>query len=175
MKEYIKPTPAKRPYHYRSCQLPFRQGPHPSSSGRGHQSYQNQGFVRRDGQRKFYFRRERGKLEPEPLRDTYIHHNSEIKNSRLFKFKRLPNSSPICKKLLKEARKTFPIAGRLTYFLKNLEKITKDSILSIVKGYSVDFKGCSKQRYNTPTHSTHGSMTQTISFMFRLPCQRLVK
>ena len=26
LKKYTKPTPAKRPYHYGSCQPPFRQG-----------------------------------------------------------------------------------------------------------------------------------------------------
>ena len=35
LKEYFKPTSTKRPYHYESCQLPFWQGPHFSSSGEG--------------------------------------------------------------------------------------------------------------------------------------------
>ena len=122
MKEYIKPIPAKRPYLYRSCQLPFQQGPHPSSSGRGHQSYQNQGFVPREGQRKFYFRRERGKLEPEPPCDTYIHHKSEIKNSRLLKFKRLPNSSPICKSTSQGGQKNFSYSRKVKIFFKKLGK-----------------------------------------------------
>ena len=97
LKEYTKPRPAKRPFHYGSHQPPFRQSPDPSSSRRGHQSYQNQGFVPRDGQRKFYSRGRRGKLESEPPCETYIQHKFETKNTRPFKFKRLQKSSPICK------------------------------------------------------------------------------
>ena len=47
---------------------------------------------------------------------------------------------PFVKTLVKETRETFPLAGSLKYFLKNWEKVTNDStILSIVKGYSIDF------------------------------------
>ena len=47
---------------------------------------------------------------------------------------------PFVKTLFKETRETFPLAGRLKYFLKNWEKVTNDSaILSIVKSYSIDF------------------------------------
>ena len=47
---------------------------------------------------------------------------------------------PFVKTLFKETRKTFLLAGRLKYFLKNWGKVTNDStILSIVKGYSIDF------------------------------------
>ena len=46
---------------------------------------------------------------------------------------------PFVKTLFKETRETFPIAGKLKYFLKNWEKVTNDStILSIVKGYTID-------------------------------------
>ena len=63
LKEYTsKSTPAKWAYHYGSRQ-PIRQSLCPSSSGRGHHSYQSQGFVPRHGQRKFYFRGGRGKSE----------------------------------------------------------------------------------------------------------------
>ena len=58
LKEYIKPTSTKRPYHYESCQLQF--------IGRGHQSYQNQGSMPRHGQRKLYSRGGRCKLESQP-------------------------------------------------------------------------------------------------------------
>ena len=57
----------------------------------------NQGFVPIDDQIKFYTREERGKLESEPLCDTYIQHKSEIKYTRPFKFKQLPKRVPICK------------------------------------------------------------------------------
>ena len=47
---------------------------------------------------------------------------------------------PFVKTLFKETRENFPLAGRLKYFLKNWEKVTNNStILSIVKGYSIDF------------------------------------
>ena len=47
---------------------------------------------------------------------------------------------PFVKTLFKETRGTFPLAGRLKYFLKNWEKVTNDSIiLGIVKGYSIGF------------------------------------
>ena len=39
----------------------------------------------------------RGKLGSQPPCDTYIQHKSETTNTRPFKFKRLPKSSPICK------------------------------------------------------------------------------
>ena len=82
----------------------------------------------------------RGKLESQLPCDTYIQHKSETKNTRPFKFKQLPKNSPNCKTLFKETREIFPLAGRLKYFLKNWEKVTNDStILSIVKGYSIDF------------------------------------
>ena len=46
---------------------------------------------------------------------------------------------PFVKTIFKETRETFPLAGRLKYFLKNWEKITNNStILSKVKGY-LDF------------------------------------
>ena len=125
---------------YGSRQPPFRQGAHPCSSGRGHQSYQNQGFVPRDGQRSFYSRGGRDKLESGPPCDTYIQHNSETKNTRPFKFKRLQKSSPICKNTFQGDQKNFSSSGKVKYFLKNWEKVTNDStILSIVKGYSIDF------------------------------------
>ena len=43
---------------------------------------------------------------------------------------------PFVKRLVKETRETFPIAGRLKYFLKNWEKVTNDST---IQGYSIDF------------------------------------
>ena len=47
---------------------------------------------------------------------------------------------PFVKTLFKETRETFPLAGRLKYFFKNWEKVANDStILSIAKGYSIDF------------------------------------
>ena len=50
------------------------------------------------------------------------------------------NVHPFVKTLLKETGETFPLAGKLKHFLKNWEKVTIDStILSIVKGYSIDF------------------------------------
>ena len=101
---------------YGSRQPPFRQGAHPCSSGRGHQSYQNQGFVPRDGQRSFYSRGGRDKLESGPPCDTYIQHNSETKNIRPFKFKQLQKSSPICKNTFQGDQKNFSLAGRLNIF-----------------------------------------------------------
>ena len=92
------------------------------------------------GQRKFYSRLGRGKLESELPCDTCIQHKSKTKNIRPFKFQRLPKGSPISKTLFKETRAIFPLAGRLQYFLKDWEKVTNDStILSIVKGCSIDF------------------------------------
>ena len=124
LKEYTKRTPAKRPYHYGSLRPPFRQGPHPSLSGWGYQSYQNQGFVPRDGQRKFHSRGGRGKLKSELPCDTYIQHKSETKNTRPFKFKRSPKTSPICKNTFQGEQRNFSPSR---------------TILSIVKGYFIDF------------------------------------
>ena len=46
---------------------------------------------------------------------------------------------PFVKTLFKETRETFPLAGRLKYFLKNWEKVTDVSTnLSIVKDYPID-------------------------------------
>ena len=46
---------------------------------------------------------------------------------------------PFIKTLFQETRETFPLAGRLIYFLKKSEKVANDStILSLVKGYSMD-------------------------------------
>ena len=46
---------------------------------------------------------------------------------------------PFAKTLFKETRETFPLAGKLKYFLKNQEKVTDVSTnLSIVKGYPID-------------------------------------
>ena len=47
---------------------------------------------------------------------------------------------PSVKIPFKETRKTFPLAGRLKYFLEKWGKFRNDSdILSIVKSYSIDF------------------------------------
>ena len=46
---------------------------------------------------------------------------------------------PFVKTLFKETRETFPLGGRLKYFLKNWEKVTDVSTnLSIVKDYPID-------------------------------------
>ena len=46
---------------------------------------------------------------------------------------------PFVKTLFRETRETFPLAGRLKYFLKNWEKVRNDStILSRLEGYSID-------------------------------------
>ena len=90
-----QPTPTNRPYHYGSHQLFFPQVPHTSSLVWTHLSYQNQGFMPGDGQRKFYSRGGRGKLESQSLCD--IRHKSETKNTRPFKFKQLLKRSLICK------------------------------------------------------------------------------
>ena len=127
-KEYTKSTPAKRPYCYGYHQPPFQQGPHPSSSERGCQLYQNQRFVPRDGQMKIYSRGGRGKLESEPLCDTYIQHKSGTKNTRPSKFNRLPKSSPICKN-------TF-LGDQRNFFSSFFEKLVK-----------------SYKRFNNPKHS----------------------
>ena len=92
MKKYTKTTLAKRPYHYGSCQPPFR---HASSSRWGHQSYRNQGFMTRDGQRKLYSRSGRSKTH------TFV------------------------ETLFKETREIFPLAGRLKYFFEKLGKSQK--------------------------------------------------
>lgn len=47
---------------------------------------------------------------------------------------------PLIKTLFKETRETFPLAGKLNYFLKIWEKVTNDSTtLGIVKGCSIEF------------------------------------
>ena len=114
LKEYTKPTLAKRPYHYRSRQPPFQQDPNPCSSRRGHESYQNKGFLPRDGQRKFYSRGGRGKLESHPPCDTYIQHMSQkTKTPDLLNLNNCQKVHPFVKTLFKEIRETFPLAGRL--------------------------------------------------------------
>ena len=122
MKEYTKPTLAKHLYHYGSRQPLFQQDPHSSSSTGGHQSYQNQGFVPRDDQRKFYSRGGRGKLESETPCDTYIQHKSETKNTRRFKFKRLRTSSPICKNTFQGDQINFFSSRKVKIFLGKLGK-----------------------------------------------------
>ena len=102
LKEYTKSTSAKRRYHYIFRQPTFRQGPHPISSGGWHQSHQNQGFMPRDGQRKFYFMKGDGKLESQSPFNTYIQCKSETKNTKPFKFDRIPKSSTICNKTFQE-------------------------------------------------------------------------
>ena len=89
--------------------------------------------MRRDGQRKFYSRGGRDKLESEPPCDTYIQHKSETKNIRPFKFKRLPKSSPICKNTLPGDQRNFPPRRKVKIFFEKLGKIYK--------------------RFNNPRHS----------------------
>ena len=91
LKEYIKPTSTKRPYHYESCQLQF--------IGRGHQSYQNQGSMPRHGQRKLYSRGGRCKLESQPPILLNLSDYQKI-------------HSPV-KTFFKEIWETFPLGGRL--------------------------------------------------------------
>ena len=63
LKKYTKPTPAKRPYRYGSCHLPFRQAPLSQFTGTGASIVPKSRIVPRDGQRKFYSRGGRDKLE----------------------------------------------------------------------------------------------------------------
>ena len=66
------------------------------------------------------------------------------------------------KKLFKKTRETFPLAGRLKYFLKNWEKVTNDStILSIVKSYSIDFLETPYQP-KTPIRATLNQVQEEI-------------
>ena len=89
-KEYItKPTPAR-------SRQPFRQRPQPNSLGRGHHSYQSQGFMPIDGPIKFYFREGRGKSELQPPWRTFMQYKFETKNTRPSKFKQQQKCSPIC-------------------------------------------------------------------------------
>ena len=87
--------------------------------GRGHQSYQNQGFVTGDGQRNFYSRGGRGKLELEhPLTPTSSI-SPKPKTPDLLNLNDYQKVHPFAKTLFKETRETFPLAGKLKYFLKN--------------------------------------------------------
>ena len=131
MKEYTKPASVKHLY-YGSHQPPFQQGPYPSSSKRGHQSYQNQGSVARDGQIKFYSRGGRSKSEPQPPSDTFIQHKSETKNTRPFKFKQLQKGSPITKSTFQEDLGNFSSGRKVKIFFEKLE---------------------SYKRFNNPKHS----------------------
>ena len=64
------------------------------------------------------------------------------KTSDLLNLSNYQKVHPFVKTLFQETRETFPLAGRLKYFLKNWEKFTNDStILGIVKGYSINFVG----------------------------------
>ena len=120
LKEYTKSTPDKRPYDDVSPQPPFRQGPHPSSLGQEHHSYQNQGFVPRDGLRKFYSRGGRGNLELQSPCEASIQHKSETKNTRPFKLLfNYQKVQPFVKTLSRKTRENIPLAERLKYFLKN--------------------------------------------------------
>ena len=65
--------------------------------------------------------------------------NLNLKTPDVLNFSNYKKVHPFVKTLFKETRKTFPLAGRLIYFLKNWEKVAIDSaILSLVKGYSMD-------------------------------------
>ena len=92
---------------------PFGRVTHPSLSVRGQQSYQNQMFVPRNGQRKIYFQGRKSKLESQLPCDNSFQHKSEIKNTRPFKFKRLPKSSPICKNTFQENQRNFSSGNSL--------------------------------------------------------------
>ena len=66
--------------------------------------------------------------------------STKPKTSDLLNLSNYQKVHPFVKTLFKETRETFPLSGRLKYFLKNWEKVTNNStILSIVKGYSIDF------------------------------------
>ena len=111
---------------------------HRSSSRRGHQSYQNQGLVPTDGQRKFYFRGE----EINWNQNSHVTPASSIspkpKTTDLLNLSDYRKVKPFVRTLFKETRETSPLARKLKYFLKNWEKVPNDStILSIVKGYSI--------------------------------------
>ena len=75
-------------------------------------------------------------MESQPSCDTYIQHKCETKSFRPFKFKRLPKCLPICKNTFQGDQRNFFSSRKV----KNWEKVTSAStILSIVKGYSIDF------------------------------------
>ena len=112
LKEYTKRTPAKRPYDYGSLRPPFRQGPHSSLSGWGYQSYQNQGFVPRDGQRKFHSRGGRGKLKPGLPWTPTSSISPRPKTLDLLNLSDHQKPHPFVKTLFKENRETFPLTGR---------------------------------------------------------------
>ena len=118
----------------------------------GHQSYQKQGYVTGDGQRKFYSRGEKGKLESQPPCDASIQHKSETKNTRPFKFIRSPKRSAICKNTFQGDQRKFSSGKKVK--VKNWEKVTNDSTIpSIVKGYITGSErnageGCHKGSYS---------------------------
>ena len=65
--------------------------------------------------------------------------NLNLKTPDVLNFSFYKKVHPFVKTLFKETRESFPLAGTLIYFLKNLEKVASHStILSLVKGYSMD-------------------------------------
>ena len=71
---------------------------------------------------------------------------------------------PFVKKLFKETRETFPVAGKLKYFLKSWEEVTNDStILSIAKGYSIDFVETPNQP-KTPTRAKLNQVRKNLYY-----------
>lgn len=127
LREYSsKPTRAKKPF-YGYQQQPFRGSPQStSSSGRGHQSFQNQGFPPRDGQRRFFSRGGRGKQPKlQPPYDTLSQQDIKSKNTRPFKFKRIQKHSPICKNAFPREQGKFSSSRKIKIFLEKLGKSNK--------------------------------------------------
>ena len=61
-------------------------------------------------------------MESELLCDTCIKHKSETKNTRPFKFKRLPKSSPICKNTFQGDQGNFSSSKKVKIFFEKLGK-----------------------------------------------------
>ena len=150
MKEYTKPTLGKRPYHYVSHQPPFRQDSQPSSSGRGHQSHQNQGLVPRDGQI-FIPREEKVNWNHNPHVTPTSSIRLKPKTPDILNLTDYQKVHSFAKALFKEIRETFHLAGRLKYLLKNWEKVTNDSASNpkYIQGLFYRHCGDSLQTKNT--------------------------
>ena len=137
---------------------PFNRAPIPVLR-QGHQSYQNQGYVTGDSQRKFYSRGERGKLESQPPCDASIQHKSETKNTRPFKFIRSPKSSAICKNTFQGDQRKFSSGKKIK--VKNWEKVTNDStFLSIIKGYITGSERNAGEGWHKGSNSFRGPVCQ---------------
>ena len=123
MKEYIKPTLAKHPYHYGSCQLPFRQGPIPVHRDGGISHTKINSSCQEMAKENFISGKEEVNWNQNPHVTPTPSISLKPKTPDLLNLSNYKKVHPFVKTLVKETRETFPLAGRLKYFLKNWKKI----------------------------------------------------